>query len=408
MFFKESKQTIQDYNMSVTDQQSAVAIAPTHSMTHSEDAATTLELKNLVKVFHSSGSSHTAVDNIDLEVKQGEFITILGPSGCGKTTTLRLVAGFEYPTAGEIVLDGETINNVPANQRPMTMVFQSYALFPHMTVFENIAYGLRIKKLPPQSISEKVEIVMNLMNLVSLEDRMPHQLSGGQQQRVALARALVMEPRLLLFDEPLSNLDAKLRTHMRTEIRRLQQRLGITSLYVTHDQSEAMGLSDRIVVMNNGKIEQVGTPPEIYLKPASAFVADFIGRSNFIKCTVLEYIEDTVTADLDYMPETVTLDFFGHHVELPTSNQPFKRGEAALVIIRPEAVRLDPGNKEMLSIPGSVKQAEYLGTHVEYEIELERGHFISIIDWNPSSSLHLEGQEVNIYFPVEALHVLPQ
>ncbi|MEM8862245.1 MAG: ABC transporter ATP-binding protein, partial [Chloroflexota bacterium] len=323
-----------------------------HNTAKPEAERVTLELRNLAKVFGSGRNEHLAVDHIDLEVKQGEFITILGPSGCGKTTTLRLVAGFENATSGEILLDGKVINTIPANKRPMTMVFQSYALFPHMSVFENIAYGLRINKLSQQLIDEKIEIVMNLMNLVGLDDRMPHQLSGGQQQRVALARALVMEPRLLLFDEPLSNLDAKLRIHMRTEIRRLQQRLGITSLYVTHDQAEAMGLSDRIVVMNNGKIEQVGAPQEIYLRPASAFVADFIGRSNFIKCLVFEQ---------DY--DLVTLDFFGHKVSLSANGHAFKRGDTALIIVRPESVRLNTkGDK--LTILGSIKHAEYLGTYV--------------------------------------------
>ncbi|MFK7802125.1 MAG: ABC transporter ATP-binding protein [Anaerolineae bacterium] len=368
-----------------------------HNTAKPETETVTLELRNLAKVFNSGGDEHLAVDHINLEVKQGEFITILGPSGCGKTTTLRLVAGFENATSGDILLDGQVINHIPANQRPMTMVFQSYALFPHMSVFENIAYGLRINKLSQQQIDEKIEIVVNLMNLVGLDDRMPHQLSGGQQQRVALARALVMEPRLLLFDEPLSNLDAKLRIHMRTEIRRLQQRLGITSLYVTHDQAEAMGLSDRIVVMNNGKIEQVGSPPEIYLKPASAFVADFIGRSNFIKCTVLEFGQDMVT-----------LDFFGQTVNLPANGNTFKRGNTALIIIRPESVRLNGDDDAMLSILGSVKHSEYLGTYVEYEVELERGHFISITDWNPLSSLYMEGDGVRVYFPPEALYVLSE
>ncbi len=367
-----------------------------HNTAKPESETVTLELRNLAKMFGSGKSQHLAVDHIDLEVKQGEFITILGPSGCGKTTTLRLVAGFENATSGDILLDGNVINEVPANQRPMTMVFQSYALFPHMSVFENIAYGLRINKLSQQMIEEKIEIVVNLMNLVGLEDRMPHQLSGGQQQRVALARALVMEPRLLLFDEPLSNLDAKLRIHMRTEIRRLQQRLGITSLYVTHDQAEAMGLSDRIVVMNNGQIEQVGTPPEIYLKPASAFVADFIGRSNFIKCTVL---------NRDY--DLVSLDFFGETVKLSANGHAFERGDTALIVVRPESVRLNVEDST-LTIPGHIKHAEYLGTYVEYEVELERGHFISITDWNPLSALHAEGAEVQVCFPPEALYVLAE
>ncbi|MBE9473168.1 MAG: ABC transporter ATP-binding protein, partial [Chloroflexi bacterium] len=246
--------------------------------------STTLVLDNLVKTFGRRGQVR-AVNRLSLEIHQGEFVTLLGPSGCGKTTTLRLIAGFEFPTSGRILLDGEVINDLPPNKRPMAMVFQNYALFPHMSVFDNISYGLKVKRQPPDLIRESVEIVMQLMNLVGLGDRMPHQLSGGQQQRVALARALVMQPRVLLFDEPLSNLDAKLRVQMRVEIRRLQQRLGITTVYVTHDQAEAMSLSDRVVVIRDGQIEQVGTPSEIYQQPASLFVADFIGRANFIEST---------------------------------------------------------------------------------------------------------------------------
>lgn len=357
----------------------------------------TLQLRNLTKVFHSADSNHTAVDTINLNVEQGEFITILGPSGCGKTTILRLVAGFETPTSGKIILDDQVINNVAANNRPMTMVFQSYALFPHMTVFENIAYGLRIKKLNP--LDEKVEIVMQLMNLVGLKDRMPHQLSGGQQQRVALARALVMEPRLLLFDEPLSNLDAKLRIHMRTEIRRLHQRLGITSIYVTHDQAEAMGLSDRIVVMSEGHIEQVGSPTEIYMKPASVFVADFMGQSNFIKSIVLGVAEGKLI-----------LDFFGDTIEIPWSGQSFAPKDAVFLIIRPASGKLSTPQNKDISIEGVIQQAEYLGTHVEYKIELREEYVIALVDWNLLSidNLHKEGDQVTVSFPPEAFHILPQ
>ena len=370
-------------------------LSPLEAQHDVTDQVVALQLKSLTKVFESSGDTHVAVDTIDLDVRQGEFITILGPSGCGKTTTLRMVAGFEFPTSGDIVLDGDVINQIPANKRPMTMVFQSYALFPHMTVFENIAYGLRIQKVV--NLAEKVEIVMNLMNLVGLNDRMPHQLSGGQQQRVALARALVMEPRVLLFDEPLSNLDAKLRTHMRTEIRRLQQRLGITSLYVTHDQAEAMGLSDRIVVMNSGRIEQVGTPTEIYMKPASAFVADFMGRSNFIKSRVLHNLTGKLT-----------LTFFDKQLTISSDKYDFADEDAVHLVIRPESVLLNPTGVDAISVEGDVKQVEYLGTHVEYEIELPQGHFVSVVDWNPlaSTQLHSEGQRITVYFPLEAFHVL--
>jgi iron(III) transport system ATP-binding protein len=350
-----------------------------------------LELQNLTKTFGAQGEIR-AVDNIDLKIRQGEFITLLGPSGCGKTTTLRLIAGFEFPDSGQVILDGKIINNISPNKRPMSMVFQSYALFPHMSVFENVAYGLKIKRMNDDLIQERVEIATQLMNLVGVADRMPHQLSGGQQQRVSLARALVMQPRVFLFDEPLSNLDAKLRVHMRTEIHRLQQRLGFTSVYVTHDQAEAMSLSDRVVVMNNGKIEQVGTPTEIYRKPASVFVADFIGRANFMESEVLKVSETQITFDL-----------FGQSITIPSAEYSFESGDAVYLVIRPEAVKFV---HDGTGVEGDVKQTEYLGSRVEYETEIQ-GHFVSVTDYNPrSDQLRREGDRVSLHFPVDAFHVL--
>ena len=236
-----------------------------------------LELNNLTKIFPGrDGSSEVyAVDDANVSIERGTFVTLLGPSGCGKTTTLRLIAGFEFATNGTIVLDGEMINDLPPNKRDMAMVFQSYAIFPHLSVYENIAYGLKIKKMSNTEIRTQVGEVMELSELQGLENRAPNQLSGGQQQRVALARALVMHPKVLLFDEPLSNLDAKLRVQMRSEIRRIQQELGITSVYVTHDQDEAMALSDQIVIMHNGRIQQIGSAVGIYRHPVNRFVADF-------------------------------------------------------------------------------------------------------------------------------------
>ncbi len=249
-----------------------------------------LTLKNITKVFPPRGSAGevTAVHDVSLDIKKGELVTLLGPSGCGKTTTLRMIAGFEFPTSGRITLDGQEINSLPPHKREMSMVFQSYAIFPHLTVFENIAYGLNVQRLSKSVIKERVDKVLGLVHLEGYGDRAPTQLSGGQQQRVALARALIMEPKVLLMDEPLSNLDAKLREEMRTEIRRIQKEMNITSVYVTHDQIEAMTLSDRIVVMNQGIIEQIGTPVEIYRFPNSRFVADFIGRANFVPGEVQE------------------------------------------------------------------------------------------------------------------------
>jgi iron(III) transport system ATP-binding protein len=235
-------------------------------------------LTDLVKRYENTDpAARPAVGGVSLDVRAGEFLTLLGPSGCGKTTTLRMVAGFETPTSGAIALDGVDMLRLPPNKRPMAMVFQSYALFPHLSVFENVAYGLRIDRARRGRLEEAVEIALTSMNLTGLDERFPHQLSGGQQQRVALARAMVMQPSVLLFDEPLSNLDAKFREQMRREIRLLQRRMGITSLYVTHDQSEAMSLSDRIVVMNAGRVEQVGAPRELYEAPTSDFVAGFVG-----------------------------------------------------------------------------------------------------------------------------------
>ena len=237
-----------------------------------------LNLADVSKIFAGRGNVEEvkAVDGVSLDIEKGEFVTLLGPSGCGKTTTLRMIAGFEFRTSGTIMLDAQEIDRLPPHKRQMSMVFQSYAIFPHLTVFENVAYGLRVQRRPKEEVSRRVERVLDLVKLAGYGDRAPNQLSGGQQQRVALARALVMEPKVLLMDEPLSNLDAKLREQMRTEIRGIQKLLGITSIYVTHDQVEAMTMSDRIVVMNEGRVEQVGAPTVIYRRPRNRFVADFI------------------------------------------------------------------------------------------------------------------------------------
>jgi iron(III) transport system ATP-binding protein len=239
----------------------------------------TVELRDLVKRF---GKDVYAVNHIDLKIERGELITLLGPSGCGKTTALRLIAGLERPTDGQILLDDEDVARLPAYLRDITMVFQSYALFPHMNVFENVAYGVRVAKRPAEEIKARVAEALDMVGLGELAQRATSALSGGQQQRVALARALVIRPRVLLFDEPLSNLDAKLRRKVREDIRELQQRLGITSVYVTHDQEEALAISDRVVVMRAGVIEQIGSPHDLYTRPASRFVADFIGSANFL------------------------------------------------------------------------------------------------------------------------------
>ena len=251
-----------------------------------------VRLDHISKIYKDpkTGKDFYAVKDTCLEIRPGSFVTLLGPSGCGKTTTLRMIAGFESPDEGEIYLGNEAINALPPNKRDTAMVFQSYALLPHYNVFDNVAYGLKLRKVPKDEIKERVTRILELVELSGMEARMTNQLSGGQQQRVALARALVLEPGVLLFDEPLSNLDAKLRVSMRTEIRRIQQATGITAIYVTHDQSEAMALSDSIIIMNKGVVAQIGSPQEIYYHPNSEFVADFIGEANFLrgKCVTLE------------------------------------------------------------------------------------------------------------------------
>jgi iron(III) transport system ATP-binding protein len=332
-----------------------------------------LALRGLRKVYGDNAKAEPAVKDVDLDIEPGEFVTLLGPSGCGKTTTLRMIAGFETPTAGKILLDDEVINRVAPNHRPMAMVFQSYALFPHLTVYDNVAYGLKLKKkMPAARIREEVEAALTSMNLTAYADRAPHQLSGGQQQRVALARALVMRPKVLLFDEPLSNLDAKLRVHMRGEIRRLQRRLGITSIFVTHDQDEAMTLSDRIVVMNVGVIEQVDTPQEIYRHPSSVFVADFIGRANFLDADVRSIAGGS--AEISVLGRDWTVPTHPHaRIESPTT-----------LLVRPESVRLsrvevDSGRVTMGGSIGRTLSSMFYGESIEYEIETEAGNIVAAV-----------------------------
>ncbi|MGF0119029.1 MULTISPECIES: ABC transporter ATP-binding protein [unclassified Pseudoclavibacter] len=333
-----------------------------------EAALGRITLRKLTKRYGAKADDPLAVDSIDLEIEPGEFITLLGPSGCGKTSTLRMIAGFEEPTSGELELDGADMIRVAPNQRPMSMVFQSYALFPHLSVRENVSYGLKLKKMPAARMREEVDTVLTIMNLMNFADRAPHQLSGGQQQRVALARALVMRPKVLLFDEPLSNLDAKLRVLMRNEIRRLQRRLGITSIFVTHDQDEAMTLSDRIVVMNRGRIEQVDVPDTVYRRPESVFVADFIGRATFLDATLLA--EPT-----DGRARVVAL---GREFETDCQDRVTIDTEV-LLMIRPESVRLSErvDAADVHGDIGRVLNAIFHGDSVEYEIETDTGTIVA-------------------------------
>jgi len=305
-----------------------------------------VKLENIVKTFDGT----TALKGISLHIKHRELFTLLGPSGCGKSTTLRIIAGLDYPDSGHIYFGDEEVTYLPSYQRGAVLVFQNYALWPHMTVFDNVAYGLKLKKLPKEEIRRKVEWALELVKLKGFENRYPTQLSGGQQQRVAIARALVVEPKVLLLDEPLSNLDAKLRLEMRSEIRRIQRELGITVIYVTHDQEEAMAISDRIAVMNVGTVEQVGTPKEIYESPRTEFVASFMGKTNVIPAKVVERQGDRVTVEF----ESFRLD--GLHY---TGDS-----DKVVLVIRPERIKLRPG-ENTVALEGTVDLIEYYGFFTE-------------------------------------------
>ena len=322
-----------------------------------------LKIENVVKVFPSRNKKKDfyAVDNVSLNFKHGELTTLLGPSGCGKTTTLRMLAGFEFPTSGKVIVDGEDITNQLPNKRDVGMVFQNYALFPHLTVYENVSYGLKIKKVNKVELRDKTENVLSLMNIEELKDRSPSQLSGGQQQRVAIARAIITEPKILLFDEPLSNLDTKLRQYMRTEIRNLQRRLGITSIYVTHDQEEAMAISDQVVIMNEGKVQQMGSPLDIYLNPVNRFVADFIGDSDILKASVNEVNEEFVRLNLE---ETIfqVKNVFDHTLQ---------KDAVVDCVMKPEFWSIADQGSFLVEII----QATFLGSHVEYVARLGKQSF---------------------------------
>jgi len=352
-----------------------------------------IRLKSVSARFrHQVKGEIAAVHEVSLDVAPGELMTLLGPSGCGKTTTLRMIAGFQEPSAGEIFIGERDVTHVEANERNVGFVFQNYALFPHLSVFENVAYGLKVQRMDGADIRRAVTDVLALVGLASYERQMPHQLSGGEQQRVALARAIVIKPRVLLFDEPLSNLDAKLRTQMRGEIRDLQRRLGITAVYVTHDQEEAMAISDRIAVMNKGVIEQIGTAEELYRRPASVFVARFIGRSNLIEAVVT-----TVG------PDRVDLTIAGQPYAVEGAGANVKTGQTVLANVRPEAIAVGvPGD----GLVGKVKSRTYLGEKMEYEVELA-GQTVQIVRFNPPPSEGFApGDAVSVRLPHEGVQLL--
>jgi putative spermidine/putrescine transport system ATP-binding protein len=350
---------------------------------------TFLELTGVRKLF----GDFVAVEDFNLATERGEFVSFLGPSGCGKTTTLRMIAGFEHPTAGTIVVDGKDITRRQPNRRNVGMVFQSYALFPNMNVADNIGFGLKVRKTPRDRIRTKVGELLELIHLPDKGDRYPYQLSGGQQQRVALARALAIEPQVLLLDEPLSALDAKIRVALRKEIRSIQRQLGITTVYVTHDQEEALSLSDRVVVMSEGRIEQIGAPADIYNFPATPFVASFVGTLNLIAAKVVDAAGGRLSVG-------------GQEIRSAKPVTEARDGETVTVAIRPESVKLGEGAGTNV-LRGTVEDVSFLGSIVRTRLSLDDGATLSLDTFNdPHLVPPSVGEVVAASFPPEACLVI--
>jgi iron(III) transport system ATP-binding protein len=358
--------------------------------THREGV--TVRLKGVTKRFGAL-EEVVALDRVSLEFRAGELTTLLGPSGCGKTTALRCMAGFYEPDEGDIFIGDDRVNGVPPYARPTGTVFQNYALFPHMTIFENIAYGLRVKRVSGSAIRDQVEKVVALLHLEGLPDRYPKQLSGGQQQRVAIARVLVNEPKVLLLDEPLSNLDAKLRIYTRTEIKALQRSLGITTIYVTHDQEEAMAVSDRMAVMNAGRVEQLGFSMEIYRKPRTAFVADFIGLTNLLPARVESQEGDRIRVEM-----------YGQVVEAYAAVS-YAPGTRVQLVSRPEMLSF--ASEEDAKLEGCIRDATFLGSLARYRVELPDGTLVTVDEENPST-LRAVGTAASLFLDAESLWILDQ
>ena len=337
-----------------------------------------IDLKNISVTF----GDNQVLKNLNLYIRDKEFITFLGPSGCGKTTTLRIIAGFIEPDEGEVIFEGKKINGVPPHKRQVNTIFQRYALFPHLNVYENVAFGLRIKKVPEKQIKETVEEMLALVNLKGFNKRNINSLSGGQQQRVAIARALAVKPRVLLLDEPLGALDLKLRKDMQVELKNIQQRLGITFIYVTHDQEEALSMSDTVVVMDGGVIQQIGTPLDIYNEPKNAFVADFIGESNILDGIMLS---------------DGLVEFSGHRFEC--LDKGFAKNEAVDVVVRPEDVDVVAPEKGMLC--GVVTSVTFKGVH--FEIIVDIGGFKWMIQ---TTDYQAEGSRIGLYIEPDAIHIM--
>jgi len=351
-----------------------------------------VKIENVSKQF---GKVH-GVKDLNLTIKTGEFFTFLGPSGCGKTTTLRMIAGFYYPTEGKIFFDDRDVTLLQPNKRNIGMVFQNYALFPHMTVDENIAFGLQVRKLSKQDIKQKVDRIRGLVHLAQYGNRKINELSGGQQQRVALARALVIEPDILLLDEPLSNLDAKLREETRVEIKRIQSELGVTTIYVTHDQMEAMSMSDRIMVMDNGYVQQIGTPQEIYNRPLNRFVADFIGETNLIEATIIALQDEEVQVKTK---NGLVLTGRKQHSS-PTLTHMI--GDNVFISIRPESVNQGPGEN---TLTGTITFVEFTGISVNYIVDFI-DFSLKVMIINKNARLKNIGEEITLNIARESLYFL--
>ena len=335
--------------------------------------------------------------NLSLDVYPGEFLTLLGPSGCGKTTTLRIIAGLETPNAGQVLLDGADMTAWPPEKRPVNTVFQNYALFPHMNVFQNIAYGLRIQKISKQEQRERVMAALSLVRLSGYEKRMPSQLSGGQRQRVAIARAVVLQPKILLLDEPLGALDLKLRQEMQKELKLLQQQLGITFIYITHDQEEALNMSSRIVIMREGEIEQVGTPADIYERPRTLFAADFIGQSNLIHATVEKAEKDLRTLDADgvHLPPSINGEY---HPAI---------GDKVVLCLRPQRIRYGTAPQHNMEIKGVIVSKDYTGGMQHTQIMLGDNLTISAVGQSAEMDSHAVGSDVYVGWSIRHAPVVP-